>query len=156
MTGDPAACDPVSGRKFRFGELLTPTLIFDAMGSLAGVQVVVNETTYPAYPQSNWRPTDGWFTATGDPPELSSMTIHFKDSCARLRQLTRLAVASATGSGSDCLRMTLRNSRSSRKSCRPACRTPAGIRAAAFRATSFTLARWAWDYTTGATPSTPR
>ena len=79
VTGDPTACDPVSGRRFRFGELLTPTLIFDAMGRLAGVQVVVNETTYPAYPQSNWRPTDGWFTATGDPPEFSSMTIHFKD-----------------------------------------------------------------------------
>ena len=39
-TGDPTACDPVSGRRFRFGELLTPTLIFDAMGSLAGVQIV--------------------------------------------------------------------------------------------------------------------
>ena len=40
VTGDPTACDPVSGRRFRFGELLTPTLIFDAMGSLAGVQIV--------------------------------------------------------------------------------------------------------------------
>ena len=36
VTGDPTACDPVSGRRFRFGELLTPTLIFDAMGRLAG------------------------------------------------------------------------------------------------------------------------
>ena len=49
------------------------------MGSLAGVQIVVNETTYPSYPQSNWRPSGGWFTATGDLPELSSMAIHFKD-----------------------------------------------------------------------------
>ena len=79
VTGDPTACDPVSGRRFRFGELLTPTLAFDKMGSLAGVQIVVNETTYPSYPQSNWRPSNGWFTATGDLPELSSMAIHFKD-----------------------------------------------------------------------------
>jgi hypothetical protein len=78
-TGDPTACDVVSGRQFRFGELLTPTLIFDAMGSLAGVQIVVNETTYPSYPQSNWRPSGWWFTATGDPPELSSLALHFKD-----------------------------------------------------------------------------
>ena len=32
VTGDPTACDPVSGRRFRFGELLTPTLVFDNAG----------------------------------------------------------------------------------------------------------------------------
>ena len=52
-TGDPTACDPVSGRRFRFGELLTPTLIFDAMGSLAGVQIVreaLNKQSRQAFP----------------------------------------------------------------------------------------------------------
>ena len=29
VTGDPKACDAVSGRRFRLGELLTPTLVFD-------------------------------------------------------------------------------------------------------------------------------
>ena len=35
VTGDPTACDAVSGRRFRFGELLTPTLVFDNMGTNA-------------------------------------------------------------------------------------------------------------------------
>ena len=79
VTGDPKACDAVSGRRFRLGELLTPTLVFDNTGGLAGVQIVVNETTYPSYPQSNRRPSGGWFTATGDHPATSSMSLHFKD-----------------------------------------------------------------------------
>ena len=49
------------------------------VGRLAGVQIVVNETTYPAYPQSNRRPSGGWFTAIGDAPDFSSLAIHFKD-----------------------------------------------------------------------------
>ena len=79
MTGDPTACDAASGRRFRFGERLTPTLVFDNTGRLAGVQIVVDENTYPSYAETNRRPSDGWFTATGDPPETSSMTFHFKD-----------------------------------------------------------------------------
>ena len=31
VTGDPTACDVVSGHRFRFGEL-TPTLVFDNAG----------------------------------------------------------------------------------------------------------------------------
>ena len=78
VTGDPTACDAVSGRRFRLGEHLTPTLIFDNTNRLAGLQMVVNDTTDPPYPQSNVR-SPPFFSASGDRPSTSTMAVHFKD-----------------------------------------------------------------------------
>ena len=132
------------------------------VGRLAGVQIVVNETTYPAYPQSNRRPSGGWFTAIGDAPDFSSLAIHFKDP-AKLcsaeagddvaggsigdRLWIRLGTASAKAADfeqlpllEEAMQATIQYSDSG-----------SGARAAAFLATSSTLALRAWDNTTGAT-----
>ena len=132
------------------------------VGRLAGVQIVVNETTYPAYPQSNRRPSGGWFTAICDAPDFSSLAIHFKDP-AKLcsaeagddvaggsigdRLWIRLGTASAKAADfeqlpllEEAMQATIQYSDSG-----------SGARAAAFLATSSTLALRAWDNTTGAT-----
>ena len=77
VAGDPAACDSVSGRRFRLGERLTPTLVFDNTGHLAGLQAAVSDTSFPSYPHSNVR-SPPFFSASGD-LATSTMSVHFKD-----------------------------------------------------------------------------
>ena len=78
VTGDSTACDPVSGRRFRFRERLTPTLFFDNTDHLAGLQMVVDDTIFLPYPQTNVR-SPPFFPANGDRLATSTLAVHFKD-----------------------------------------------------------------------------
>ena len=78
VTGDPTTCDPVSGRRFRFRERLTPTLVFDNTDHLAGLQMVVDDTSFPPYPHTNVR-SPPFFPANGDRLATSTLAVHFKD-----------------------------------------------------------------------------
>ena len=74
VTGD---CDEVSGRRFRLGERLTPTLIFDNTDHLVGLQAVVSDTSFPPYPHSNVRSPP--FIGNLGGLATSIMAVHFKD-----------------------------------------------------------------------------
>ena len=70
-----AACDPLFGVRFRKHPALSPTMLYDARGQLAGMQWGVNTTTYPTAPCSSvgapyWYPTD---------PSVMSTTVYFSN-----------------------------------------------------------------------------
>lgn len=52
QVGD-SACDVLYGRRYQLDGRLTPTLLFDNTGTLAGIQIVTNTSTFPLWPDTN-------------------------------------------------------------------------------------------------------
>eukprot|EP00588_Corethron_pennatum_P016312 CAMPEP_0194306642 /NCGR_PEP_ID=MMETSP0171-20130528/3708_1 /TAXON_ID=218684 /ORGANISM="Corethron pennatum, Strain L29A3" /LENGTH=443 /DNA_ID=CAMNT_0039058453 /DNA_START=201 /DNA_END=1532 /DNA_ORIENTATION=+ len=74
-------CTNGYGKRMRLNGRLTPTLLFDANGRLAGMQASVNTTKFPLYPESNLVPVASKGLFMQDPlnDDVWSLTIHFRD-----------------------------------------------------------------------------
>lgn len=70
---DTDACHSRYGRRYRLGARLSPTLMFDNLGTLAGMQITVDTNTFPLYPESNLK--DAFITGDGE----AGATLHFID-----------------------------------------------------------------------------
>uniref|UniRef100_A0A7S0ZLZ6 DOMON domain-containing protein n=1 Tax=Noctiluca scintillans TaxID=2966 RepID=A0A7S0ZLZ6_NOCSC len=53
LVGGTASCDTFYGHRYQLDGRLTPTLLFDNTGVLAGMQVLTNTSTFPLYPDTN-------------------------------------------------------------------------------------------------------
>lgn len=46
-------CDQFFGQRYRLGHRLTPTIMYDKLGQLAGLETAVNTDSFPLFPDSN-------------------------------------------------------------------------------------------------------
>jgi hypothetical protein len=72
------ACHPLYGRRYRVGKRLTPTMLYDHLGQVAGMQFAVDAGGgYPLYPASSVS-SPPWFPSA-DEGGLWVATAHFSD-----------------------------------------------------------------------------
>lgn len=70
-----ASCDEFYGRRYQLDGRLTPTLLFDNTGVVAGLQVLTNTSTFPMYPDTNLQAP--LVRLIDD--DLAAMTFYFMD-----------------------------------------------------------------------------
>lgn len=78
IINETASCDPLVGKRYRYQGFLTPTIMIDNLGLIAGIQMSIDTATFPVYPESNLR-SPPFFRATGDSPTELTYSWHFKD-----------------------------------------------------------------------------
>lgn len=75
--GDDAPCSALYGHRYRRGGRLSPTMLFDHLGQVAGIQFAVDTSVLPMYPSSSIK-AEQWFEeAPGS--DVRVLTAHTSD-----------------------------------------------------------------------------